>query len=108
MIEVITKAKLLEEITSNKSLVLLDVRDTPDYEKAHIVGAKHMLIADMNSERIHAEFNPDDNIVTYSQDRQCPAKTIAAKKLLNMGFKQVRAYEGSWQEWNEAGYPIES
>ncbi len=52
-------------------------------------------------------FNKEDLIVTYSEDINCPAKTIAAEKLINFGFKYVLAYEASWKEWKESNYPVE-
>jgi rhodanese-related sulfurtransferase len=103
----ITKEELLEKIQQKEIFRLLDVRDTPDYQKEHIVGAVHMLISDMSQERLEVLFNKQDVIVTYSQDIDCPAKNIAAKKLADLGFKNVFAYQGSWREWKDAGYPVE-
>ena len=103
----ITKEELLEKIKQKDVFHLLDVRDTPDYQKEHIVGAKHMLISEMNREKLEALFDKKDVIVTYSLDIDCPAKNIAAKKLLDFGFENIFAYQGSWKEWKEAGYPVE-
>ena len=103
----ITKEELLEKIKQKDVFHLLDVRDTPDYQKEHIVGAKHMLISEMNQVKLDALFDKKDVIVTYSLDIDCPAKNIAAKKLLDFGFRNIFAYQGSWSEWKEAGYPVE-
>ena len=107
MIDTITKEELLEKIKQKDNFHLVDVRDTPDYQKEHIVGAVHILIAEMNRENVDALFGNQDVIVTYSLDIHCPAKNIAAKKLRDLGFKHVLAYQGSWKEWKEAGYPVE-
>ena len=103
----ITKEELLEKIKQNETFHLLDVRDTPDYQKEHIVGAVHMLISEMNRGKWEALFDKQDVIVTYSLDIDCPAKNIAAKKMAELGFRNVFAYQGSWKEWKEAGYPVE-
>ena len=103
----ITKEELLEKITQNEVFHLVDVRDTPDYQKEHIVGAVHILISEMSQEKVEALFKKQDLIVTYSLDIDCPAKNIAAKKLVDFGFGNVLAYQGSWMEWKENGYPIE-
>ncbi len=107
MINTITKEELLEKVKRNETFHLVDVRDTPDYQKEHIVGAVHLLISDMTKESTEALFGKQDVIVTYSQDINCPAKNIAAQKLMDWGFTNVLAYQGSWMEWKEAGYPTE-
>lgn len=105
--DTITKDELLEKIKSHENFNLVDVRDTPDYQKEHIVSAVHLLISEMNREKVEAMFHKEGLIVTYSLDINCPAKNIAAQKLIDFGFTNVRAYPGSWREWKEAGYPVE-
>jgi rhodanese-related sulfurtransferase len=103
----VDREELKALIASGERFVLLDVRDTPDYEKEHIVGALHLLIADMDAQRVRELFGPEARIVVYSQDIDCPAKFIAAKKLRELGFPHVSAYPGSWKDWKEAGLPTE-
>ncbi len=105
--DTITKEELLEKIKYKESFHLVDVRDTPDYRKEHIVGAVHLLIAEMSQKKVEKLFAKEDLIVTYSLDIDCPAKNIAAKKLMDYGFSHVLAYPGSWMEWKRAGYPVE-
>lgn len=106
--DTITKEELLEKIRNEEAFHILDVRDTPDYRREHITGAVHLLIAEMTREKVEGMFGSADLIVTYSLDRNCPAKNIAAEKLREFGFVNVRAYQGSWKEWKESGYPVES
>ncbi len=103
----ITKEELLQKIERNESFHLVDVRDTPDYRKEHITGAVHLLISEMSREKVEKMFDKEDLIITYSLDIDCPAKNIAAQKLRDFGFANVSAYQGSWREWKEAGYPVE-
>jgi rhodanese-related sulfurtransferase len=105
--DTINKEELLEKIRRKENFHLVDVRDTDDYEKEHIVGAVHLLISDMSRDNVEALFDKQDLIVTYSLDVDCPAKSIAAEKLKDLGYTNVLAYQGSWKEWKEAGYPSE-
>jgi rhodanese-related sulfurtransferase len=105
--DTIDKKELLKKIQQKESFQLVDVRDTPDYRKEHIVGAVHLLIAEMSKEKVEELFNKHDLIVTYSLDIDCPAKNIAAKKLMDFGFSNVKAYQGSWMDWKGSGYPVE-
>jgi rhodanese-related sulfurtransferase len=107
MAAAITKEELLDKISQKENFVLLDVRDTQEFKKEHIVGAKHLLIAEMRKKKVEGLLDKPDLIVTYSEDINCPAKNIAAHKLIDFGYKNVRAYQGSWKEWKEAGYPTE-
>jgi rhodanese-related sulfurtransferase len=103
----ISKDELLEKIKQKENFHLIDVRDTDDYQKEHIIGAVHLLISEMKREKVEALFGEKDVIVTYSLDIQCPAKNIAAEKLVDLGYVNVFAYQGSWKDWKEAGYPTE-
>ena len=107
MVETIGKEEIKAKIESGEPFVLLDVRDTPDYREEHIKGAVHLLIADMDEGSVWELARPDDLVVVYSQDFDCPAKFIAAERLQEYGFTNVRAYPGSWKEWKEAGFPTE-
>lgn len=108
MIKTITKEKIKEKMAHREKITLIDVRDTPEYEKEHIRGAIHLLISEMTRENVTRLFHQDEQIITYSEDIDCPAKIIAAQKLIDFGFRRVLAYPGSWKEWKAAGYPVES
>jgi rhodanese-related sulfurtransferase len=107
MVKKITKEEIMEKIDRGEKFRLIDVRNTPDYNKEHIVGAVHLLISEMTPDRLEALLEKDDVIITYSEDINCPAKTIAAQKLMELRCRNVFAYEGSWKEWKESGYPVE-
>ena len=49
----------------------------------------------MKKEKLDALFNKDNLIMACSLDINCPAKINAAEKLMNIGFSNVRPYEGS-------------
>jgi len=106
MVQIINTEELKEKMDKGEEFILLDVRDTPDYEKEHIVGAVHLLISEIE-QKVNSMFNKDDLIITYSKDINCPAKKIAAEKLIDYGFKNVLAYDESWKAWKEANYPTE-
>jgi rhodanese-related sulfurtransferase len=107
MVRIITTEGLKEKMDKGEKFVLVDVRDTPDYEEEHIVGAVHLLISEMNEQKVNSMFDKDEQIITYSLDINCPAKKIAAEKLIDYGFKNVIAYDESWKAWEEAHFPTE-
>jgi rhodanese-related sulfurtransferase len=108
MVYIINTEELKEKMDEGEQeFILLDVRDTPDYEEEHIIGAVHLLISEMNEKKVVSMFNKDDLIITYSEDINCPAKRIAAEKLISYGFRNVIAYDESWKAWKESNYPVE-
>ncbi|MHA2061554.1 MAG: rhodanese-like domain-containing protein [Candidatus Sifarchaeia archaeon] len=109
MVHIINTEELKEKMDKREEeFILLDVRDTPDYEEEHIIGAIHLLISEMNEKKVDSMFTKNDLIITYSEDINCPAKRIAAEKLISYGFRNVIAYDESWKAWKEANYPTES
>jgi len=108
VVKIINTKGLKEKIDKGEEFILLDVRDTSYYDEEHIIGAVHLLISEMNEQKVDSMFDKDDLIITYSEDINCPAKKIAAEKLIDYGFKNVIAYDESWKAWKEANYPTES
>lgn len=106
MVRIIDKQELLEIIKKRETFLLLDVRDTLDYNKEHIKAAKHLLISQIEN-KINSMAKKDDLIVTYSKDLNCPASGIAAETISNLGFTNILRYKGGWKEWKDAKLPTE-
>ena len=106
MVRIIDKQELLEILESKQNFLLLDVRDTPDYNEGHIKTARHLLISQIEN-KINTMAKKDDLIITYSKDIDCPASGIAAEKITELGFKNVLRYKGGWKEWKDAKLQIE-
>jgi rhodanese-related sulfurtransferase len=107
LVDIISRDALKEKLDRKELFKLLDVRDTPDYKKEHIIRAKHLLISEMNETTLKEIFNIDDLIITYSLNFNCPASGIAAEKLEKFGFYHVLRYKGGWEEWKSSNYPTE-
>lgn len=88
-----------------EDFVLVDVRSTEDFQKAHAQGAIHICHRDMTKERLVAF--PDDQIfVVYCWGPGCNGSTKAALKLSQQGFA-VKEMIGGFEYWEKEGYPIE-
>lgn len=99
--EIVDKMKKQKSGGSSEVLIL-DVREYEDYKKEHIPNAVHMYISDFEEKA--AKIDRKTKIITYSRDISCPASTIAAKKLSELGFENVFDYKESFKAWKEAGY----
>ena len=78
-----------------KALVI-DVRDFADYESGHIPTAIHTPVDRLHE--LESLFSRYEKIYVYSEDANCPASTIAAKKIIEMGYCNVYDFRGSFDE----------
>lgn len=49
----------------------------------------------------------NDPVVIYCSDDDCGSSEELANDLYSEGHTKLFVFTGGWQEWNEAGYPIE-
>ena len=49
----------------------------------------------------------DEELIVYCASYKCPASSNAQQLLTDLGFSNVRAYEGGINEWYQKGYPCE-
>jgi rhodanese-related sulfurtransferase len=49
----------------------------------------------------------DVEIITYCGGPKCPQSTQAAQKLAELGYTNVRAFEGGLEGWRAAGHSID-
>jgi rhodanese-related sulfurtransferase len=49
----------------------------------------------------------DEEIIVYCGGPKCPQSLQAAQKLMDLGYTNVKAYEGGLEEWKNAGNKLE-
>ena len=76
--------QMISEITDYS---VLDVRSEKEYRKRHITGAVWIPLKEVEA-RVEKEL-PDKNQVIFVHCRYGGRSTIAAKKMVNMGYKNV-------------------
>jgi rhodanese-related sulfurtransferase len=76
------------------NVTVIDARDADSYAKGHISGAVNYSTATLPADK-------NAKLVFYCGGLKCPAAAKAAKKALEMGYKNVMVYRGGWAEWSE-------
>jgi glyoxylase-like metal-dependent hydrolase (beta-lactamase superfamily II)/rhodanese-related sulfurtransferase len=85
-------------------MIILDVRERDDYERAHVPGAR-LLPRGQLELRVNQELpDPTRRIVTCCEFGRI--STLAAATLRQMGFMRTVALDGGMKAWQEAGYPV--
>lgn len=102
----------IQDQLESSEVVLLDVRTPDEYDRGHLPNA--VLWHWENGTALETTFRPADNlraelasigvtpdkeIVTYCQSGVRAAHTYFL--LRNLGFENVRMYDGSWAEWSQ-------
>ena len=101
----------LEEVlrriqSSDPGVVLLDVRERDDFERAHIPGAMQIPRGQLEL-RVNRELpDPTKRIVVYCEYGR--VSTLATATLREMGFTRAVALDQGMQLWLEKGYPVET
>ncbi len=88
------------QATEDSSTVLLDARSTFQFELGHIPGAVNVP-ADSNSLSDHLRRLQlaDRKIIVYCAGIHCDAAERLAKRLRDLGFRNVYLFPGGWEEW---------
>lgn len=105
-IPTITRDDLKRKIDSGDDFVLLEALPRDAFDKGHLPNAHH-LPRDMASERA-SELIPSKEtpVVVYCSGPECESSLKAARALREMGYQNVRRFEGGKAEWKQAGYPL--
>jgi len=91
-------------IDNREDIILLDVRDSEEYETGHIPGAINISRGSLDF-KVHL-IVPDKNkriIVYCGLDLRSP---LATKSMNDLGYKKAVNMIGGLKAWKEAGYPV--
>lgn len=94
----------LTRLINREDAVVIDVSPINDFEKAHIVGSKHIALS---------QFEPTHKLVAKAKEqpvvlvcRSGMTAGNAAKKLVKAGFTKVHLLEGGIGAWQQAELPL--
>jgi rhodanese-related sulfurtransferase len=88
----------------------LDARSEEEYRAGHIPGAESFPVPSPPAKKkeFFAKVSKDRLIITYCVRKTCPAAKSLAMELRYRGYKNCYVYTGGWEEWKNAGLPVES
>ena len=100
----VTPQQVKADMDAGKSIILLDVRDSEEFDAGHIPKA-------MNISRGVLEFKvgsmiPDKNANIVLYCRTDARSALATAVLKEMGYMNAKNLQGAFKGWGEAGLPI--
>ena len=96
--------ELRRKLESGEHLVLVDALAPMSFAHSHLPGAINMPPERVDAKRIP---NQDAEIVVYCANPQCESSIDTGRRLLALGFTNVRHYPDGKDEWRALGLPLE-
>ena len=84
----------------------VDPRTESDFRAGHIPGAINLPFQDLAAER--DRLSGYDVLVVYGDGYHDPKAEGMSKRLIELGFKDVRTLRGGLRAWTAAGNPLET
>ncbi len=91
------------------SALFIDARHPFEYKMGHIRGAESIALADFDKDRVRLDGIPKHRLlVVYCDGIACNSSLELTVKLMELGYTNVQIFFGGWQEWKNAGMPIDT
>ena len=106
-VKTISTEKLQQRLEHGKRLHLWNVL-TDGYFKGEMIPGSHRVPLDTIGHDVsEANASKNEEIVVYCGGPKCPQSLQAAQRLMDLGYTNVKVYEGGLEEWKNAGNKIE-
>jgi len=102
----ISRDEIKGKLDRGDSVLLVEALPPRYYEDMHLPGAINLPHDQV--EQLAASLLPDKSaeIIVYCANLPCPNSEIAAKRLMQLGYTNVKEYREGKQDWFEAGFPV--
>ncbi len=107
MADTISREELQREMAEG-AVVVLEALPPMYFAKEHLPGARNLPLDELDDLAPRVVPDKEQAIVTYCSNTACNNSTIAAARLRDLGYRNVRKYPGGKQDWIEAGLPVEA
>ncbi|KFN50633.1 rhodanese-like domain-containing protein [Arenimonas composti] len=95
----------LTRLINDEDALVIDLRGNAEYERGHIIGARHVLPSELSPEhRVLAKLGKDKPVVLV-----CAGGLVSsgvATKLAKAGFTRVAVLDGGIGAWQGASLPL--
>ena len=108
MVSTITLDELRAKLDAGEDVTLVEALGPMYYEDAHLPGAINIPHEEVDALAPVLLLDKSAQIVVYCASGPCRNSGIAAKRLVELGYENVRDYHEGKAEWIEAGLPTES
>jgi rhodanese-related sulfurtransferase len=93
------------QMINRQDALVIDVREDAEYAKGHIVGARHIPLAQLEARAKELQKFKSKPVITCCESGNRSSAAIATLKKL--GFENVYNLAGGYAGWQQAGLPVE-
>jgi len=106
-IRMITIEKLLEMKANDEDFALVETLPKESFDNGHIPGAVN-IPSDSIAQEAGDRLQKNATVVTYCANYACQASTVAAKKLMDLGYSDVLDFKAGKAAWKGAQLDLET
>ena len=103
----ITCDELRQKLASDGEFVLVDALPPMSYAHSHLPRAINLPPPRVDASVVKRIPDKNIEIVVYCASPECEDSVDTARRLLALGYMNLRHYPGGKNEWREAGLPLE-
>jgi rhodanese-related sulfurtransferase len=92
-------------LINQQNALVLDVRDAAEYEKGHVLNARHVPMGDLAARSSELEKYKGKPVIVVCESGNRADR--AATALRKQGFEQAFSLSGGVAAWQQAGLPLE-
>ncbi|MBA3883635.1 MAG: rhodanese-like domain-containing protein [Chthoniobacterales bacterium] len=98
--------QLKEQLDSGANVTVLEALSEQYFRAGHIPGARNLPMDELD--KTTPSLVPDHStpIVVYCASETCANSHTAAKRLTELGYRDVAVYVGGKADWQALGYPL--
>lgn len=93
------------QMINREDALVLDVRDTADYSKGHLLGARHIAHDQLERRIVEVAKNKNRPIIVYDDGGRTAARALEV--LQKLGYSRAYNLTGGYGGWKQAGLPVE-
>jgi rhodanese-related sulfurtransferase len=99
--------ELWEKLERGDDVVLVDALSPISYAAVRLPGAVNIPPREVDGLAERRIPDLDAEIVVYCANRGCESSVDVARRLVELGYRNVRHFAGGKVEWRESGLPFE-
>ncbi len=103
----ISVSELAQSLTRAQPPTLAEILGPQHFASGHLPGAVNLPLEGFNETAARVLPDKDARIVVYCASLTCQNSHLARRKLLELGYRDVRVFSGGKAAWKEAGGALE-
>ena len=103
----ISRESLQRKLESGADVVLVDALSPMSYATSHLPGAINLPPESVDGRAQRRIPDRSTEVIVYCSDVTCHSSVVVAKRLIELGYENVRHYAEGKNDWVAAGLPLE-